>query len=124
MTHSGEALPRELQEIHVKNVRFLREHDGKPERVLKSRLVECLKGYRDLQRAYLAQVSSGGQPYVALCLRTGHGPDQSLLKEIGAIFAAIFVRQEHLDILFVNEAQESALKGVCAPFFSASAPGH
>src|SRR5262249_48127644 len=36
------------------------------------------------------------------------------------IFAAIFVRQEHLDILFLNEAQEPSLKSVCAPFYAVS----
>lgn len=79
------------------NVQFLREHDGKPERVLKAQLIECFR------RAYLAQTSSGDQLSVTLCLKTKHGPDESLVREIGAIFAGIFVVQEHLDILFLDE---------------------
>jgi SseB protein C-terminal domain len=124
MTRSDEALPREPQEIHVTNVRFLREHDGKPERVLKSQLVECFKRHGDVQRAYLAQVSSGRQPSVALCLKSELSPDRNLVREVGAIFAAIFVRQEHLDIMFLNEAQESVLTSVCAPFYAVPMSSH
>jgi type III secretion system (T3SS) SseB-like protein len=116
--------PKEPREIHVTNVQFLREQDGKPEQLLKSRLIESFNRHGDVRRAYLAQVSSGRQPNVALCLKTAHGPDQNLVREIGAIFAAIFVRQEHLDILFLSDTQESALTSVCAPFFAASVPGH
>jgi len=116
--------PKEPREIHVTSVQFLREQDGKPEQILKSRLIESFKRHSDVQRAYLAQVSSGRQQSVALCLETGHGPDPNLVREIGAIFAAIFVRQQHLDFLFLNEPQESELTSVCTPFFAVSTPGH
>ena len=116
---SSQSSPRGPREIHVANVRFLREQDGKPERLLKTRLVESFKQRGDVLRAYLAQISSEGQPSVALCLKTRQGQDQNLVQEIGAIFAAIFGRQEHLDILFLNEMQEVAVASVCAPFFVA-----
>jgi hypothetical protein len=123
MTPPG-PLPRDPVAIHVSSVRFVREQDGKPERLLKCRLKESFKLNSDVQRAYLVQIVSGGQPSVALCLKTGHGPDQNLVREIGAAFAAIFVRQEHLDIMFLNEAQEPALTSVCAPFYAVLPPGH
>ncbi len=116
--------PEAPREIHVPGVRFLREQDGNPERLLKSRLLESLKQRAGVQHAYLAQISSGGQSGVALCLKTDHGPDPNLVREIGAIFAAIFGGHEHLDILFLNETQESALRRVCAPFYVVSAPAH
>jgi hypothetical protein len=116
--------PKEPRAIRVPGVRFLREQDGKPERVLKDRLVESFKQREEIQRAYLAQISSGDQAGVALCIRTRHGPDPSIVREAGVIFAGIFVKQEHLDILFLNEAQESALKSVCTPFYAVSAPAH
>jgi hypothetical protein len=97
---------------------FLREQDGKPERLLKRRLVESFKQRGDVLHAYLAQISSEGQPSVALCLKTSQGPDQNLVQEIGAMFAAIFGRHEHLDILFLNEKRELAVASVCAPFFA------
>jgi hypothetical protein len=116
--------PEAPREIHVPGVRFLREQDSNPERLLKSRLLESLKQRAGVQHAYLAQISSGGQSGVALCLKTDHGSDPNLVREIGAIFAAIFGGHEHLDILFLNETQESALRRVCAPFYVVSAPAH
>jgi len=100
------------------------EQDGKPERLIKSRLVESFKERSDVQRAYLAQISVGDQSGVALCLKTRHGPDQTLVREIGAIFAAIFGGREHLDILFLNETQELELRRVCPPFYLVSTPAH
>lgn len=82
--HSPEA-PREIQ---APNVRFLREQDGKPERLLKNRLVESFKQRDDVRRAYLAQISLGDQSGVALCLKTKHGPDPNLVRDIAAMFAA------------------------------------
>jgi hypothetical protein len=104
----------------VSGIQFLRGQDGKPERLLKVRLVESFRRCDEVQRAYLAQISNGNQSGVALCLRTRHGPDPNTVREVGAIFAALFARQEHLDILFLNEAQESALRNVCNPFYEIS----
>ncbi|MHB1530017.1 MAG: hypothetical protein ACYCXT_11435 [Acidiferrobacteraceae bacterium] len=69
------------------------------------------------RRSSPAQVISGDQPSVALCLKMRHGADPNLVREIGSIFSALFVRQEHLDILFLNESHELALRSVCAPFY-------
>jgi hypothetical protein len=123
MTSSG-PLPRDAVTIHVSSLRFIREQDGKPERILKSRLTECFKKRSDVQRAYLAQIISGDLSGVALCLKTQHGPDETLVREIGAVFAGIFVRQEHLDVMFLSETQESALTSVCAPFYVVSTPAY
>jgi hypothetical protein len=103
-------------------IRFLGEQDGKPERLLKSQLVESFKGRDEVQRAYLAQITSGDQPGVALCLKTRQGPDSNIIRDVGAIFAGLFVTQEHLDVLFLSATQESALRNVCAPFYAVSAP--
>jgi hypothetical protein len=102
-------------------VRFLREQDGAPERLLKSRLIESFVHHSDVQRAYLAQISSEDHTLVALCVRNIGGPDRELVRRIGAVFAAIFGAHEHLDILFLTDAQEQSLLSVCPPFFSASA---
>ena len=115
---------RDPQEIWIPDLRFLREHDGKPERVLKDRLVESFKQRDEVQRAYLAQISSGDQLGVALCLKTRQGPDPNIVREVAAVFASLFARQEHLDILFLNETQESSLRNVCPPFYAGSAPTH
>ena len=93
MKPSNEPSYREPNVIQIQSLRFIREHDGGPELVLKDRLVESFKQRDEVQRAYLAQISSGDQSGVALCLKTRHGPDPNVVKEVGAISAAIFVRQ-------------------------------
>lgn len=108
--------------MHPPGIQFLRQQDGKPERILHGRLAESFKQRVDIERAYLAQISVKGEQSVALCLKTRHGADPELVREIGVIFAAIFVKQQHLDILFLNESQESALKSVCGPFYAATTP--
>ncbi len=111
--------------MRVPEVQFLGEQDGKPERLLKGRLAESLKYRGEVQRAYLAQVISGDQAGVALCIKARHGAaDANLVREVGSIFASIFAKQAHLDILFLSESQEAALRDVCAPFYAVTAPTH
>ncbi|MBV8209916.1 MAG: enhanced serine sensitivity protein SseB C-terminal domain-containing protein [Burkholderiaceae bacterium] len=78
----------------------------------------------NVKRAYLAQISSGDQSSVALCVRVKEAPDQDLVREVAAVFASIFPRQEYLDILFLSESQESALRRVCGAFFVAPMRGN
>jgi hypothetical protein len=100
----------------------LGEQDGIPERILKSRLLEYFKQRVGIRDAYLAQISASDRSSVALCLKTDHGPDHDLVRDIGAIFAAIFGKHEHLDILFLSETQDSELRRVCAPFYKSAIP--
>jgi len=109
---------KELRAMRVPDVRFLGEQDGKPERLLKGRLAESFKQHGEVQRAYLAQVISGDQASVALCIKTRNGADPNLVREVGSIFASIFAKQAHLDILFLSESQEPALRNVCVPFYA------
>ncbi|MGH8226777.1 MAG: hypothetical protein ACRET2_04000 [Steroidobacteraceae bacterium] len=51
--------------------------------------MESFKQREEIQRAYLAQVMSGEQAGVALCIRTQHGADPNLVRAIGSKFAAI-----------------------------------
>lgn len=103
--------------MRVADVQFLGEQDGKPERLSKDRLVESFKQWEEVQRAYLAQVISGDQVGVALCIKARQGADPNLVRKVGSIFASIFVGQAHLGILFLTEPQESALMKVCAAFY-------
>lgn len=115
---------KELRAVREIGIQFLREQDGKPERLLKDRLVEYFKQCDEVQKAYLAQISSGDQSGVALCLKTRHGADLKIVREIGAVFAGLFVKQEHLDILFLNETLELSLRSVCKPFYAVLALTH
>jgi hypothetical protein len=110
--------PKGPAAMRVPSLRFMGEQDGEPEQRLKSRLVECFKQRSDVHRAYLAQVSAGDQLGVALCLKTADGPDLTLVRAVGAVFSNFFAKDEHLDILFLNASQESALTKVCAAFFA------
>lgn len=115
---------KEPRAIHVSEVRFLGEQDGQPERLLKGRLTESFKQRGEVQRAYLAQVISGDQAGVVLCVRVRQGADPNLVQEVGSIFASIFATQAHLDILFLSESQETALRNVCTPFYQVTASAH
>lgn len=114
--------PQGHEEISVQGIRFLAEQDGAPERLLKSQLREFLRRQGGVQRAYLAQVSTGDQVGVALCITHPAGPDRDLVRQVGRIFGAVFNASEHLDIIFLNHEQESALAKVCVPFFGGSVP--
>ena len=60
---------------------------------------------------------------IALCLSCTDGPNQKLAEVVCEFFGSIFGAHEHLDIVFVGEDQESALRRVCRPFYSAPARG-
>jgi hypothetical protein len=56
MMRLNEPLPGRPQQMNVQGLRFVREQDGEPERILKGRLVEAFRQRADVQRAYLAQM--------------------------------------------------------------------
>jgi hypothetical protein len=111
-----------MEQFNAPKLTFLCEQDGEIERKLKSQLVVFLSDKPNLIRAYLARVDYGDpKAYnVALCLRCLHGEDKSLLSDIGQIFASVFGRNVHLDILFLHDGNENELSAVCKPFYSAS----
>jgi hypothetical protein len=108
------------EEIRVPQLRFLGEQDGPPERELKSRLAEFFGRDQTVSTAYLARVAYGKKSFaIALCLRSHFGPYSGLVEKVGKIFASMFGGHEHLDIIFLSEAQEAELVMVCKPFFQA-----
>ena len=58
---------------------------------------------------------------MTLCLRTEFGLDPGLAEKIGRIFASIFGSHEHLDLLFLNDGQESELRKVAVAFYNKDA---
>jgi len=106
-------------ESHVaKTLRFIGEQDGIPEREFKERVVALLDGCGIVERGYLTRVAyePASAEVVALCLLTQQ-PQDALLREIGAVFASMFGRDQHLNILFIDRDQEQELARVCPPFF-------
>ncbi len=110
-------------ESHVaKTLRFVGEQDGIPEREFKERVVPLLAGSGVVERGYLARVAyeSASPEVVALCLLARQRQD-ALLREIGAVFASMFGRDQYLDILFIDRDREQELARVCPPFFESIA---
>jgi hypothetical protein len=110
------------QELQLNKVQFLGEQDGSPERVLKERLSAVFIFHRNLERAYLAQVRYADEHEVALCLRCTDNQKQKITEVIGEVFGLIFGSHEHLDIVFLGQNQELALRQVCCPFYSKTVP--
>jgi hypothetical protein len=109
-----------IQNLQVHEIRFIGEQDGPPERLLKKHLSAAFVFHRHLERAYLAQIQYVDRAGVVLCIRCVDGQDPQLVEVVGEIFGSIFGAHEHLDILFVSEDQEPALRRVCRPFYSAA----
>lgn len=106
-------------ESHIAtSLRFIGEQDGMAERGFKERILPVLAEHATVERGYLARVAyvSASEESVALCILARH-PQDSLLLQIGALFASMFGRDQHLDLLFINRDQDQELVRVCAPFF-------
>jgi hypothetical protein len=115
----NESSAKNVQEVRVSDVRFLREQDGPNERVLKQDLILLFNRNECIKKAFLARVAYGPNvpEGVALCVKSIAGPDMELVKSIQLVFASTFRKTEHLDILFVDAAQELEIAGVCLPFY-------
>jgi hypothetical protein len=106
--------------LFSRKVSFVREQDGPPERDLKVALDHLFGVRGSVERAYLAVVKYGSSEsaFVAVCLKGKESP--GLVTEIGETFAALFTADQHLDIVFVTDAQERELARVCEPFYGGS----
>jgi SseB protein C-terminal domain len=102
-------------------IQFLGEQDGQPERDLKVLLIDSLKREKQVQRAYLARISSGGhkQITVALCVWANADSDHSaIVKVVSDAFASVFHTSQFLDIMFLSDVQEAELRNCCSAFFN------
>lgn len=113
---------KKSEEVRVREIRFLGEQDGPPERLLKEKLADFFRRDGSVSRAYLARVDfgEGKNASVVLGLRTQFGPDKGMVEKVGAIFAFVFNAKEHLDIMFLTDGQEAQLTKACKPFFEQS----
>jgi hypothetical protein len=108
-----------METVSAGTLRFLGEQDGPVERTLKDSLIELFERDGTVANAYLARVAYGTQPdiSVALCIRRPAGNDGVLAQNVGKVFGPIFAKDVHLDIIFVDSAQELELIKVCPSFF-------
>jgi hypothetical protein len=107
------------EQLQVLKISFVCEQDGDTERNFKQKIIPLLEERDNIHSAYLVRVTydNSHELNVALCIRMEQGDDSSLRKAIVDIFAAMFNRQEHLDIVFIRNEQEDELKQVCRPFY-------
>ena len=106
------------EQFTVPQFRFVGEQDGPTEKNLKDGLVALFQKDIAIKAAYLVKVDFGnGGSGVILGLRCMAGENRQIADSIGKVFASIFARSEHLDILFLSESQEVQIKQVCRSFF-------
>jgi hypothetical protein len=106
------------EQLRVSHVKFLGSQDGSPEIELKAQLYQLFAKDVKIQRGYLARVAYGGdERSVALCVRMESDPDPALAQHVMQVFASMFGKREHLDIIFLNDAQEAELVKCCQPFY-------
>lgn len=102
----------------VKRIEFLGPQEGPAERELQRRVEPVLSSSGRIERAYLARVRYGAcsSESVAMCFGTRQ-PQESVVREVASVFASMFGRDQHLDMVFVTESDEKELARVCSPFF-------
>jgi len=110
-----------VSQLDVAGVKFICEQDGESERLLKARLIELFEAKRHVNAAFLVRVryEDHSNEVVALCLVAGAGKEEVIVGDVNSVFAALFGRDQHLDIIFVDSVQRPQLLNVCRPFFGA-----
>ena len=108
-----------MSRFGVAGVKFIGEQDGESERLLKGRLIEVFEVKQFVNAAFLVRVRYDGQSndVVALCLIASAGIEDSIVADVGRVFVALFGRDQHLDIIFIDSLQRSQVLKVCQPFF-------
>jgi len=102
-------------------IQFVCEQDGESERHLKSSLEKVLRLSPKVERAYLCRVSYGdlNSLDVALCVRCPSGSSRRLARQVHTVFASQFGSDQHLDIIFLADDQETDVAKVSKPFYQA-----
>jgi hypothetical protein len=108
---------RKPDEICAQQMTFLGEQDGAVERQLKEKLVQVFLQDGTVNRAYLARAVIDGSRTVILGVRAEGANESRLAAQVGSAFASIFNARQHLDIVFLSDAQHAEVSRVCRPFF-------
>src|SRR5882724_9713096 len=108
---------RTPDEICAQQIAFLGEQDGAVERQLKEELMQVFQRDKTVNKAYLARAAVDGNPTVVLGVRAEGVDESRLATQVGAVFASIFNARQHLDIVFLSDAQNAEASRVCRAFF-------
>lgn len=118
MPFSSKKPNRQPEQFYAQDVMFISEQEGSSESDLKKELTTLFLR-EGVRKAYLVKMSYADSvpASVVLCLWSTVGSEKALVEKISEIFASMFARQEHLDIMFLSGAQEARLSNQCSPFF-------
>ena len=105
--------------IEIGHPKFLCEQSGPLEDQLKERLRAMFDRVGDVTKAYLLRVAYGGDvgQGVILGLSANARKMHSLVRQIGEIFANLFSRGQHLDIVLLDKDSERDAATVGRPFY-------
>lgn len=109
-----------LHDFLVEEIAFTGEQDGPAEQRLKHVLSGAFRGGGVVRKAYLARASIDGIATVALALCADR-ESEDLVRQASAVFAALFNTLQHLDVVFLDAAQEIEVSRVCRAFFERAA---
>jgi hypothetical protein len=112
-----------MEPLKTARVLFLGEQDGEIERELKKQLSGCFSRSILVSFAYLVRTSYKETPgaNVALCILAKTANRTELLPCVEEVFRRLFHPTQHMDTLFLSEAQLQEINKVAKPFYTASA---
>lgn len=111
-----------MQMLSTNKIIFISEQDGDIERQFKRMLVDSFIYSKNYIRAYLVKVQYelDPTPHVALCIKTDTDLIEPIIDECTDIFSAIFSGDQHLDIIFISDAEEKEVRLLCCPFYTSN----
>ena len=109
--------------LQVATIHSADEQEGEAERALKAKLVSLFDQLHLVKIAYLAcvQYDNAESVDVAVCVRGIRGQDRMVAQQVSQVFASIFAKDQHLDVVWITPEQETALAKVCRPFYKVDA---
>ena len=129
----GEPAPKQWE---TPGITFLSEKTGPAEDQLKTALAERFATDRRIRRAYLVRVSypargpqrskdenrgpQGSAEPVEVVLCVSAPEDVTIVEAVGEEFHKIFHTSQHMDVMFLTDAQESDVARVAQPFYRAT----
>ncbi|MBN2267699.1 MAG: enhanced serine sensitivity protein SseB C-terminal domain-containing protein, partial [Candidatus Babeliaceae bacterium] len=105
------------------DISFICEQDGPTEKELKKEWCALFEKRTSILSAYLVRARYGDQKYsqdnfdVILCIKNTNGNDPRLAQETASIFSSRFNKDEHVDILFINDGHEFKIKEIANAFY-------
>jgi hypothetical protein len=113
---------RQTEVFNVRDIHFLREQDGVPERELKVLLSKTFKENIRITAAYLVRLRYAGsqEETIALCLKADaceNAERLCLVERVNVDFSRIFAQGESLDTIFLSPKREQAVSQIAKPFY-------